>query len=101
MKTIVVVFLVLVSFKSFSQNDLKKTNELKKVSFKNKVNSGTILVQAHNKGQYVSAGNKKIIDKEMNNLYDNLVRKKTPTVDDAIYLSDGLYLLPDGDIIEK
>ena len=45
--------------------------------------------------------NKKIIDKEMNNLYDNLVRKKTPTVDEAIYLSDGLYLLPDGDIIEK
>ena len=45
--------------------------------------------------------NKKIIDKEMNSLYDNLVRKKTPTVDDAIYLSDGLYLLPDGDIIEK
>ena len=45
--------------------------------------------------------NKKIIDKEMNNLYDNLVRKKTPTVDDAIYLSDGLYMLPDGDIIEK
>ena len=45
--------------------------------------------------------NKKIIDKEMNSLYDNLVRKNTPTVDDAIYLSDGLYLLPDGDIIEK
>ena len=45
--------------------------------------------------------NKKIIDKEMNSLYDNLVRKKTPTVDDAIYLSDGLYLLPNGDIIEK
>tara|TARA_B110000238_G_C15698280_1_gene257259 strand:+ start:129 stop:272 length:144 start_codon:yes stop_codon:yes gene_type:complete len=45
--------------------------------------------------------NKKIIDKEMNSLYDNLVRKKTPTVDDAIYLSDGLYMLPDGDIIEK
>ena len=45
--------------------------------------------------------NKKIIDKEMNSLYDNLVRKKTPTVDDAIYLSDGLYMLPSGDIIEK
>ena len=45
--------------------------------------------------------NKKIIDKEMSNLYTNLVRKKTPTVDDAIYLSDGLYLLPNGDIIEK
>ena len=45
--------------------------------------------------------NKKIIDKEMNNLYDNLVRKKIPTVDDAIYLSDGLFLLPNGDIIEK
>jgi len=45
--------------------------------------------------------NKKIIDKEMKSLYDNLVRKKTPTVDDAIYLSDGLYMLPNGDIIEK
>ena len=45
--------------------------------------------------------NKKIIDKEMNTLYDNLVRKKTPTVDNAIYLSDGLYLLPNGDIVEK
>jgi len=45
--------------------------------------------------------NKKIIDKEMNSLYDNLVRKKIPTVDDAIYLSDGLFLLPNGDIIEK
>ena len=45
--------------------------------------------------------NKKIIDKEISSLYDNLVRKKTPTVDDAIYLSDGLYMLPDGDIIEK
>ena len=45
--------------------------------------------------------NKKIIDKEMSSLHDNLVRKKTPTVDDAIYLSDGLYMLPNGDIIEK
>ena len=45
--------------------------------------------------------NKKIIEKEMSNLHTNLVRKKTPTVDDAIYLSDGLYLLPNGDIIEK
>ena len=34
---------------------------------------------------------KKIVDKEM----------KTPTVKDAIYLSDGLYLLPNGDIIEQ
>jgi hypothetical protein len=45
--------------------------------------------------------NKKIVDKEMKSLYDELIRKKTPTVDDAIYLSDGLYLLPNGDIIEK
>ena len=44
---------------------------------------------------------KKIIDKETKSLYDTLVRKKTPTVEDAIYLSDGLYLLPNGDIIEK
>ena len=44
---------------------------------------------------------KKIVDKEMKSLYDDLVRKKTPTVKDAIYLSDGLYLLPNGDIIEQ
>ena len=45
--------------------------------------------------------NKKIVDKEMSSLFDKLVRKKTPTVDNTIYLSDGLYLLPNGDIIEK
>jgi hypothetical protein len=45
--------------------------------------------------------NKKIIDKEISNLYNTLVRKNTPTVEDAIYLSDGLYMLPNGDIIEK
>jgi hypothetical protein len=45
--------------------------------------------------------NKKIVDKEMKSLYDELIRKKTPTINDAIYLSDGLYLLPNGDIIEK
>mgnify|MGYP000498020439 FL=1 len=44
---------------------------------------------------------KKIVDKEMKSLYDDLIRKKTPTVKDAIYLSDGLYLLPNGDIIEQ
>ena len=71
MKTIVVVFLVLVSFKSFSQNDLKKTNELKKVSFTNPEN---IKVQAHNKGQYVSAGNKKIIDTKTVIYYDSYIR---------------------------
>jgi hypothetical protein len=45
--------------------------------------------------------NKKIVDKEMKSLYDELIRKKTPTINDTIYLSDGLYLLPNGDIIEK
>tara|TARA_R110002153_G_scaffold16964_1_gene59473 strand:+ start:132 stop:401 length:270 start_codon:yes stop_codon:yes gene_type:complete len=55
----------------------------------------------NNKKRKQDMRNKKIIDKEMNSLYDNLVRKKIPTVDDAIYLSDGLYMLPDGDIIEK
>jgi hypothetical protein len=55
----------------------------------------------NNKKRKQDMRNKKIIDKEISNLYDNLVRKKTPTVDDAIYLSDGLYMLPDGDIIEK
>ena len=44
--------------------------------------------------------NKKIVDKEMKSLYDTLIRKNTPTVEDAIYLSDGLYLLPDGDVVE-
>ena len=44
---------------------------------------------------------KKIVDKEMKSLYDDLIRKKTPTVKDAIYLSDGLYLLPNGDVIER
>jgi len=43
---------------------------------------------------------KKIVDKEMKSLYDTLIRKNTPTVEDAIYLSDGLYLLPDGDVVE-
>lgn len=74
MKTIVVVFLVLVSFKSFSQNDLKKTNELKKVSFTKKGNSEVIKVQAHNKGQYVSAGNKKIIEAKTVAYYDSYIR---------------------------
>ena len=44
------------------------------MSFKNKVNSGTILVQAHNKGQYVSAGNKKIIDTKTVIYYDGYIR---------------------------
>jgi len=43
----------------------------------------------------------KIVDKEMSLLYHTLVRKNTPTVDDAIYLSDGLYLLPSGEVIER
>ena len=59
MKTAAVIFLVLISVKSFSQNDLKKTNQMKKVSL---TNEGTIKVQAHNKGQYVSSDNKKIIE---------------------------------------
>jgi hypothetical protein len=71
MKTVVVIFLVLVSFKSFSQNDLKKTNELKKGSF---TNAGTTKVQAHNKGQYVSAGNKKIIEAKTVDYYDSYIR---------------------------
>tara|TARA_R110000765_G_C18568048_1_gene564643 strand:+ start:278 stop:421 length:144 start_codon:yes stop_codon:yes gene_type:complete len=44
---------------------------------------------------------KKIVDREMNTLYNTLVQKNIPTVDDAIYLSDGLYLLPNGDIVER
>jgi hypothetical protein len=42
-----------------------------------------------------------IVDKEMSILYHTLVRKNTPTVNDEIYLSDGLYLLPNGDVIER
>jgi hypothetical protein len=45
--------------------------------------------------------NNKIVDKEMKSLYDELIRKKTPTKNDRIYLSDGLYLLSNGDIIEE
>ena len=44
---------------------------------------------------------KNIVDKEMKALYDDLIRKNTPTVKDAIYLSDGLYLLPNGDVIKQ
>ena len=44
---------------------------------------------------------KKIVNREMKTLYDTLVQKKTPTVDNDIYLSDGLYLLPNGDIVER
>ena len=43
----------------------------------------------------------RIVDREMSSLYHSLVRKKTPTVDDEIYLSDGLYLLSNGDVIER
>ena len=42
-----------------------------------------------------------IVDKEMSILYHTLVRKNTPTVNDEIYLSDGLYLLANGDVIER
>jgi len=70
MKTVAVIFLVLISVKSFSQNDLKKTNQMKKVSF---TNEGTIKVQAHNKGQYVSSGNKKIIEAKSVVYYDSYI----------------------------
>ena len=70
MKTVAVIFLVLISVKSFSQNDLKKTNQMKKVSF---TNEGTIKVQAHNKGQYVSGGNKKIIEAKSVVYYDSYI----------------------------
>ena len=73
MKTVAIIFLVLVSVKSFSQNDLKKTNELKKVSFAKKGNSEVVKVQAHNKGQYVSTGNKKIIEAKTVAYYDSYI----------------------------
>ena len=44
---------------------------------------------------------KKIVNREMKTRYDTLVQKTTPTVDNDIYLSDGLYLLPNGDIVER
>ena len=70
MKTVAVIFLVLISVKSFSQNDLKKTNQMKKVSL---TNEGTIKVQAHNKGQYVSSDNKKIIEAKTVAYYDSYI----------------------------
>ena len=69
MKTVAIIFLVLISVKSFSQNDLKKTNQMKKVSF---TNEGTTKVQAHNKGQYVSSGNK-IIKAKTVTYYDSYI----------------------------
>ncbi len=70
MKTVAVIFLVLISVKSFSQNDLKKTNQMKKVSL---TNEGTIKVQAHNNGQYVSSDNKKIIEAKTVAYYDSYI----------------------------
>ena len=43
----------------------------------------------------------KVVDRDMSTLYHSLVRKNTPTVNDEIYLSDGLYLLSNGDVIER
>ena len=70
MKAIAFIFLVLISFKSFSQNDLKQTNELKKESF---TNVGSAKVQAHNKVQYVSAGSKKIIEAKTVAYYNSYI----------------------------
>ena len=70
MKTVSVIFLLLISFMSFSQNDLGKSIEMKKVSF---TNEGTTKVQACNKGQYVSGGNKKIIEAKTVDYYDSYI----------------------------
>ena len=70
MKTVSVIFLVLISFKSFSQNDLKKTNALKRGSF---TNAEPIKVQAHNKGQYVFAGSKKTKEAKSVVYYDSYI----------------------------
>ena len=38
---------------------------------------------------------------EMILLFESLKKKNIPTREDAIYLSDGLYLLPNGDVLEE
>jgi len=70
MKAIAFIFLVLISVKSFSQNDLKQTNELKKESF---TNVGSAKVQSHNKVQYVSAGTKKITEAKTVAYYNSYI----------------------------
>ena len=42
----------------------------------------------------------KIVDREMASLYVTLIKNNTPTVDGGIYMNDGLYLYPDGDMSE-
>jgi len=41
-----------------------------------------------------------IVDREMASLYVTLIKNNTPTVDGGIYMNDGLYLYPDGDMSE-
>ena len=70
MKTIAIILLLFSSSISHSQNDLGKSIEVKKVSF---TNQGTTKIQAHNKGQYVSGGNKKIIEAKSVAYYDSYI----------------------------
>ena len=55
---------------SYSQNYLGKSIDVKKVSF---TNQGTTKIQAHNKGQYVSGGNKKRIEAKSVAYYDSYI----------------------------
>ena len=33
-------------------------------------------------------------------LYDTLIEKGTPTLEGAIYIMDGLYMLPNGELVD-
>jgi len=70
MKTVAIIFLVLMSVKSFSQSHLKEANELRKES---SLNVGSTKVQGHNKGQYVSAGSKKIFEAKTVAYYNSYI----------------------------
>jgi len=60
----------LMSVKSFSQSHLKEANELRKES---SLNVGSTKVQGHNKGQYVSAGSKKIFEAKTVAYYNSYI----------------------------
>ena len=70
MKITAIILLLFLSSTSFSQNDLGKSIEMKKVSL---TNEGATKVQAHNKEQYVSGGNKKIIEAKSVAYYNSYI----------------------------
>jgi hypothetical protein len=74
MKVIIIICIVFVSFNSFSQNDLKRANQLKRASNINEVYSNAVKVQAKTKGQSISAADKKIIAPKTMAYYDSYIR---------------------------